>query len=390
MSFSLPQELHLPHFSLKPLSALYISFTLRFLSTSLVSVFIPIYILKLTGDFLYVLWFWAFFSFLVVLFSIPLGFVVSKLGFRWSVFAASFLLAAEFYLFSVLDKNPALLYVIAVFEAAKLLLFWIPYHLIFIEDGSDKHFGQQVSIVGVIGRLVSAVTPLFGGFIIAGSGFPTLFYVALVLILVSSLPLFAMPHHPHEQFPGWRHILGKTFTSGYRNMFFAFWGVRSAALVTAIVWPIFLFGIVGESYQKVGLITSAVLLVSAVTIFESGRASDKIGKRRVLRIGSWVNGAVWLVKAFVQTPIQAFVVDSFNKLVSGFQGVPFQALTYHKALQRKHPLEFMIRREIFLHLGGLVTILLMIGLWYLGTSLTGLFVIASVGYFASTLMISSK
>lgn len=390
MSFSLPQQLHLPHFSLKPLSALYISFTFRFLSTSLVSVFIPIYILKVTGDFLYVLWFWAFFSFLVVLFSIPLGFVVSKLGFRWSVFAASLLLAAEFYLFSVLDKNPALLYVIAVFEAAKLLLFWIPYHLIFIEDGSDKHFGQQVSIVGVIGRLVSAVSPLFGGFIIAGSGFPTLFYVALVLILVSSFPLFAMPHHPPEQFPGWRHILRKTFTIGYRNMFFAFWGARSANLVSVIVWPIFLFGIVGESYQEVGLITSAVLLVSAVTISASGRASDKIGKRRVLRIGSWVNGAVWLVKAFVQTPIQAFVVDSFNKLVSGFQGVPFQALTYHKALKRKHPLEFVVRREILLHFGGLITLLLMIGLWYLGTPLTALFVIASVGYLASTLLISSK
>src|SRR3990172_2940741 len=67
MSFSFPQKLHLPHFSLKPLSALYFSFTLRFLSVSLVSVFIPIYILKLTGDFLYVLLFWAGFSFLVFL-----------------------------------------------------------------------------------------------------------------------------------------------------------------------------------------------------------------------------------------------------------------------------------------------------------------------------------
>ena len=390
MSFSFPQKLHLPHFSLKPLSALYFSFTLRFLSVSLVSVFIPIYILKLTGDFLYVLLFWAGFSFLVVLFAIPLGFVVSRIGFRWSVFVASLLLAAEFYLFSVLEGNLMLLYVIALVEAVKLHLFWLPYHLIFIKDGSDDHFGRQISVVGVIGRLVSVAAPFLGGFIIASRGFPTLFNLALVLALVSSLPLFAMPHHPHQQFPGWRHILEETFTGGYRNMFFAFWGVRSVDLVASIAWPVFLFGISGESYKEVGLITSAVLLVSAVTMSAAGKASDKIGRRRVLRVGAWVNSAVWLVKAFVRTPIQALVVDSFNKMVDGIQGVPFEALTYHKALKRRHPLEFVIRREMLLHFGGLITSVLMIGLWHWGAPLTALFIIAYVGYLTSTLLIRSK
>jgi hypothetical protein len=390
VSLSVPQQFHLPHLYFKPLSALYISFTLRFLSISLVSVFVPIYILNLTGDFLYILLFWAIFSILVVLFAIPSGYVVSKLGFRRSVFVASVFLAFEFYLFSILDKNPILLYVIPAVEAAKLLLFWVPYHLIFIKDGSDGCFGRQISVVGMIGRLVSAVAPFFGGLVIIRSGFPNLFYMALVLVLISSLPLFAMPHHPPEHFPGWRHILRNTLTCGYGRMFLAFWGFRIPALVAAIVWPVFLFGIVSGSYEEVGIITSAVLLISAAVMFISGRASDKIGRRRVLRVGALVNSAIWMVKAFVKTPIQAFAADSFNKLVDGIQGVPFEALTYHKALKRKHPLEFIVRREILLHFGGLITILLMMGLWRLGTPITTFFVIASVGYLVSTLLISSK
>ena len=136
-----------PHVSFKPLPALYISFTLRTLAISLVSVFIPIFILEQTGDFAFVLLFWGLNAILVVLSAIPLGFVVSRLGLKWSVFVSAVLLAVEFYLFSVLGKYPGLLWVIPVFEAGKLLLFWIPYHLIFIENGSDKHSGEQVSIV---------------------------------------------------------------------------------------------------------------------------------------------------------------------------------------------------------------------------------------------------
>lgn len=390
MPFTFPHHLHLPHFVAKPLPALYLSLTLRTFAVSLVSIFVPLYILEITGSFLWVLAYFAGLSLLVVAFAIPIGWVVSKLGFRRSAFIGSVLLAIQFYLFAKAWQNLDLLFILPVFDSAKLLLFWVPYHLIFIEDGSADHFGRQVSVAGVIGRLVSAVAPFLGGVVIVAGGFSALFYLALFLILISSLPLFAMPRHPREEFPGWRHILRETFTGGYRDMFFAFWGFRSVVVVAAVVWPVFLFGIAGESYREVGLITSAVLLVSALTTSAAGKASDRIGKRRVLRVGAWVNSIVWLVKAFVRTPVQAFVVDSFNKLVDGIQGVPFEALTYRKAQKRKHHLEFVVRREIFLHFGGFLTTLLMAGLWSLGIPLRALFVIASVGYLVSTLLISSK
>jgi hypothetical protein len=157
-----------------------------------------------------------------------------------------------------------------------------------------------------------------------------------------------------------------------------------------MVWPVFLFGIAGDSYEQVGLITSAVLLVSVATILAVGRATDRVGKERILRVGAWVNSVVWVIKSFVRTPVEAFLVDSANKFVDGLQGVPFEALTYIKARTRRHRLEFVVRREILLHFGGLITVLLMAALWILGTPLPALFVIASIGYFVSTLLISSK
>ncbi|NIT03616.1 hypothetical protein GTO10_01610 [Candidatus Saccharibacteria bacterium] len=381
-------HIKLPHFRAKPLSALYFSFTLRTLAISLVSVFIPIYILNITGDFLWVLVFFAAYSSFVVALAMPLGWLVVRIGFRWSVFVASVLLALELFLFSLAAENILYLWIVVPLEAAKLLLFWIPYHLIFVEDASARHFGEQVSIPGVIARLVAVVAPLAGGFTISKIGFTSVFYLAIFLVLASALPLFFMPHHAHGAYPGWRHILKETFAGGYGRIFAAFWGVRSVALVAAVVWPVFLFGLTQNSYSEVGVITSAVLLVSVVSLLATGRAVDRFGRRLVLRFGAWVNSTIWIVKAFIATPFEAFFVDSLNKLVDGVQGIPFDVVTYEKARRRKHPSEFIVRREMLLHFGGILTTLGMMGLWVLGVPLPAFFLIAALGYLVSMFMLA--
>ena len=381
--------IHAPQFQAKPLSALFFAFTLRMVAISLVAVFIPVYIVNLTGDFVYVLWYLAAFSFFTILLAIPLGWVVNYLGFRRSVLASSLALVGYFLLLESAAQNPILIYAVSFLEAVKLLLFWIPYHLIFLEDGDHKHFEREVSIPVVLARLTAVGAPLLGGFLIVRLGFSALFNWGIVLVLASSLPLFLMPHHKHGPFPGWRHILAQTFKGKYFSLFLSFWGVRNVAIVAGIIWPVFLFGLAGDSYSELGLITSGVLLVSALAALLVGKFASQLKEKAILKLGAWINALVWLLKVLVQTPVAAFLTDSLNKLTDVLHVIPFDALTYKKALVKKHPSEFIIRREILLHFGGLISTLLMIFLWQQGVPLPAFFAFASVGYLASILLVAS-
>jgi len=386
----LPHHLHIPNFFSKPLNALYISLTLRTFAVSLVSIFVVLFILEVTGNFLWVVAYFLAFSLLVVVFSVPIGWVVSRLGFRWSVFLASILLAIQFYLFIKAQQNPNLFFVIPFFEAAKLLLFWLPYHMIFVEDGSSDHYGREISLAAVLGQLTSVIAPVLGGFIIVTSGFSALFSLGVVVVLFSSLPLFFMSHHRREAPPDWRKVFRNMLTRNYAPIFGAFFGARSVAIVGGLIWPVFLFDIVGGSYSNIGILTSAVLLFSTATTFLTGVAVDRFGKRRTLKLGSWVNGLVWLFKALTQTPLQVLIVDSFHKLLGGLHGIPFDALTYVRAKRRESLMEFMVQREIAIHFGGFLTSLLIGLLWWLGVPIPAMFTIAALGYILSTLMISAK
>lgn len=381
---------HFPHWKAKPLSAAYLSFAIRSFALSIVGIFIPLYILNVFGDFMFVLYYFGILSAFAVLLAIPLGWVVTKIGLRRATFLGSIFLAVQLFLLIEAQVGFSFVFLASVFSAVKLLLFWLPYHTIFVKDGSSDHYGREVSVSGVLAGLTAAAGPLVGGLLIMVYGFSAIFYTAIVLVLMSSIPLFFMPHHPHYSQPPWKEILSELFDRSFGRTFLAFWGARSVNLVAAVVWPVFLLEVVKGSYESVGVITSAVLLISVSILVLVGVVVDKFGKRRVLKYGAFINGVIWISKAFIQTPFQAFTTDSLQKLFAGLQGIPFMALTYVKARGKRSFFGFLIQREIALHLGGVLTLAAIGVLWKLEVPLSAMFTIAALGSILSTLMISAK
>jgi H+/Cl- antiporter ClcA len=74
------------------------------------------------------------------------------------------------------------------------------------------------------------------------------------------------------------------------------------------IWPLFVFLIVG-SYSKLGLITSATLVVSVFVTYWVSHRADKGKRTDYIKTGGFLGAFIGILQVFVQTVTQAFAVN---------------------------------------------------------------------------------
>src|SRR3989338_3912644 len=170
------QLLHLPHLIASRLAPIYTTSGLRSFAVGSLGIFIPIYILRLlqvqfpgislslqlTGVFLY----FALMRVTILLSTIPASRFLSRFGVRASIVIG----------------NTLLLLPASILVGILVPFYWIPYHLVFVEEGSRKRFGHEIGGIRVVEQIAGALAPLFGGFVIISFGFSTLLLCSLILV----------------------------------------------------------------------------------------------------------------------------------------------------------------------------------------------------------------
>jgi hypothetical protein len=266
-------------------------------------------------------------------------------------------------------------------------LYWMPYHLAFIKLGKEEKYGENVSWLSIVGRLSTALGPVIGGFIIVLLGFEKLFVIAVVIILLSTIPLFFDRFKRVSKMPPFSHILRGMVNPRYYDDLLAFWGVALESIVLAIFWPLFIYKIV-VSYKVVGLISSLGLLVSMIVLFWAGKKVNKDGSR-IYRIGVLGNSFNWLIRIFLNSGWQIFLADFFYNLGSALLWTPFETVVYRKAIGTD-PFEFLVKREYALHIGGVIAVLLVWLFWIFIPNWFAIFCLGAVGLFLTGLMIKKQ
>ncbi len=353
----------LPHHRVSGITALFISSTLHSFALSLTGIFIPLYVLQITGSLGAVFLFFALYALAIVLSELPGGQVVEHFGFRRSGLAGSFfyILSALLLLFSA--RQPGLLWPAAVAMGVACPLYWLPYHLIFAEDGKSGSFGKKVSALNILSLLASASGPLIGGLIIAFFGFKALYFATIIFLLLSVLPFSVMQHHPLHKAPTLRTLLAYFNDSKNRYWKLSFSLSHFESLVMDNLWPVFVY-LIFRSYETLGSVASATLLFSLLILAVGGALADRFEKRKVLTGGAWATFFGWLLLPFTLTPGGVFLSSTFLKGARVFFTVPFDALFYTKVAHERtdQALTFLIFREISLHATGFI---FMVFLWLL-------------------------
>lgn len=349
-------------FKNKELNHFYLAAAIMTFADSLINIFVPIYLFQLNYPIYSIIFFYFLVSLSFVIFSYPGAKIVSKIGVKHAIlYSAPFLIIYYLGLRVIGDYN-WLFFVLPLLLSWRMILYNYGYHLNYIVHSDRKKRGKEVSFLAAITIVVHILAPLIGGFVAFYAGFPALYIIGSVLLVVGTFPLF-LSKDGYEQLKFTRKDLWKAiFSKKEKGTLVSFSGYAVESVIGRTIWPIFLITILA-TVSKTGIIITLSMVVSLLVFYFVGKITDKYNKIKLLKFGTFLYFFAWVGRVFADSTLKIFVVDSYKNIAEKVLHIPWSAKSYDLAVKRGY-FRFLIGREIIFNLSRIVVMPLLILLFY--------------------------
>lgn len=346
------------HLHNRELNELYISSAIRTFAIAMINLFVAIYLFKLGFSFTSILLFYLTYYVIHIICIFPVSHIIARIGIKHTILLSVPPLILYYLTLYTLPQFHWPLLLPAMFVGIAKALFWTSYHLDFARFSNKKERGTQVGIMQTVNTVFRALGPIIGAIILTLLGFKALFATVVVLLFVSTIPLFySKDTHEHEPV-SYKKIFNKRKFAD--TISFLGFGIEGGLLF--VIWPLFIFLNISSKYTTIGLATSISLLLTVVSLFFVSAFSNK-RPRSALRLGSIAHALIWGVRGLIKTSGQLFFIESLFGLLRPLVSVPFNVLCYNKANQQDR-VEYILYREFCINLGTVLffTVLLLMSL----------------------------
>ncbi len=337
---------------------LIIADTFRLLALSMISVFIPIFLLKIGLS----LWNVAIFELANFILSVTLHYFIIPLGGQIGVkkiMISSYLINSLTYL--ILYYGPqlyALLHIkiflslITLFNALPLALYWSSHHIYFLKSTKSKNSGEKLGLLQSVPLIISIAGPFIGSLLIVHYSFREVFLLSTLLLFIASFFLFLSKDIKIKSKLTWHKIID---TNNFKkNTVFFLQGIGYCA--TSFIWPVLLF------LTSVKLITMGFFYLlsnslTGLTVYLGGKDSNK-HSGYIIRIGAIGHGLSMILRALSSTLLFMATFQSMGGLFGGLLHIAIDANFYKYS---HHDIaNAIMNRELYMHLGRITVILILL------------------------------
>ena len=355
LTYPLQKLIHLRKNTPDGIAAIYINSALRAFAVSLVGIFLPVFLFLRAQDlfgkgihygFYGIIIYFFIQRFVVTLFTLPAAKIITKFGFRWSIFTANVLLIVLFGFLSLANDVFWVIPLAALLHGLQNPLYWLSYRSLFATEGVSSNLGREVGFSAISTQLAGIAGPVLGGVIITVWGFPALFIVALIIVIISGVPFFFMTKHKHDYTVKIKDVFEWFKMPKHRNEEIAFLGRRLDDFVVGLFWPVFVFLVLGN-FEKQGLVASLGLIASAVMVYVAGRTFDMKHSYKTYRFGVVAYSIVWILRGFASNLGRLLMVETSANTVSPFYWVTYDSLLYERSREKDEKIVvFMVGRHL--------------------------------------------
>ncbi|MCX6796701.1 MAG: MFS transporter [Candidatus Falkowbacteria bacterium] len=337
----------------KSLRAIYIMNSIQGFGFSLIGIFLPIYFLTLGYSLTQVFIFFIIQYLVVVLASFAAVYFANHFGLEKTIFFRFPFLFLFLILLLLLEKTSVPLALIALIGGIQTSLYFTPLHILFANNVEIGKMGESLGKYFALSKLSGIIGPIIGGVIAYFFGFKLLFFLAIIIFLLSVGPYLNVKQ-TKTKFSLRIFDVIKLYKK-YPKYFWAEVIDNIGEEADGIIWPIFIFLFVG-SVVSVGAVGTLVGLGSFIFTFFIGQSTDKYNKKNILKWSAIFFTLIWLFRFFINNEFLFYV----STLLAGFTMtmfiIPFTALIYNTAKEnnKNKVEEFIVFREIPVAIGRII------------------------------------
>lgn len=357
--------------------ALYLNGMMRAMVYALIGIFTPIYIYQLVVAMGQPGWvgvagvgvFYLIIRVTVLVTSIPVSHLIERIGFRRSILISVFFLALYLLFLKLGAQNIWYLVLSAIAGGINTPCYWIARGSVISQDGSRQSVGRQMGNLLSIEEVSAMLGPLLAGLIIEKWGFVELYSLALVILVVSVLPMWYMPGHTHKNGASWRGFKVWVKNRRYFHLAVGIAGKSVNDFASAIVWPLAIF-LMGWHAVKLGGLFSMVSVVAIIVRMVGGKWFDVLhGKRdmsdeKMFAVATLGTSMVQMARIFVRSVSTIFSVDLIGAVFSTLYGTMYSDYEQLGGMRMGSIAYWVYVEIVYSSMAIIMMSLLIIGAWF--------------------------
>lgn len=291
---------------------------------SLVTIFVPIFLLKIGYSFRTVLVYLFLQGLFSLILQIPTGFLFRYLSSHSLLVIGSLFYAVFLGLLGTLQSQKWSLALLALVWALNRTVYWPAFHYTFGIARAHEKAGRQIAGINALILFVHTTAPAIGGILATIFGIKYLYFAAAGLIIIAVIPILKSSQAPPKaKFKiTWREIW-RMRRDTIANVF------NGTIITTELnIWPLLVFIIVG-SYATVGNLSSIIALAGILITLFIGRKEDlEHGKRKYWHRGIATYSITNIGRAVVQNTAQIFGLNLLAGIGRSLSVTPFMNRYY--------------------------------------------------------------
>ena len=319
------------------------------LSGSFISVFLPAYYVIIGSGNLH--WALQFLAVQFVVLTITPSVLLRGLHARFEeLLLASFPCYVLYYALLLVRANPVLTGAVA---GVALSLFWPAFQTVTIRVAHKNRIASTFTVFWLfVSSTASVIGPVAGGLVISfGGGFMAALSVSAGLYLVAFLLIWRFRFEPVTSTGRPEELQGPPRLSHFLAAVLV-WGMTD---VSWLAYPLFALSVAG-SFVNLGIVISAVGVITAVVGVWIGRVSDRLSNRfGVYLIGIVATTSALFALGFVRTIPELLAVSAVSGTASAATG-PVLIGWFAENYTKESAAPFWTRFELFLNPGRLVNL----------------------------------
>lgn len=273
------------------------------------------------------------------------GKFAGRFGLERSIAISLPLFVLYFLCLSAIPQYRFMVAVAIVLLTLHKIFYWPAFHAMMAEFGDGRNRGTELSWMTFIKYGVGIAGPLAGGVIAELFGFPILFLIASVLVLISAIPLLRTPDEYRRAsflyLEPWKVITSPKYRSSSIAMLG--WGEN---LIDMVYWPLFLFILLGGT-QKLGIYFSIALAVMTFVSFFIGDFTERYPRQRIVRAYLPFMVLGYLFRPLTVGHIRIVLTDTLSRVSFAGVMIPMMYELYGRA-KRGGSLRFGVSMEILI------------------------------------------